>query len=392
MATILMTTAHAEEPLPSQSQMWQLIQKQQRQIEALQAKLQETDAKSDAAVEAIEQADSHAAAGASWAQRTTIGGYAEAHYNNLQGKGGKPDKDEIDLHRMVLFIGHEFNDRIRFFSEIEWEHDIAGDGKKGETEVEQAYVEMDINDHHSAKAGIYLIPAGILNETHEPNTFYGVERNPVEKYIVPATWWAAGVAASGEITPGWRYDLGLHEGLHTSASNGYLPRKGRQKSSEALARDGAVTGRLQWRPITGLTLSGTLQYQNDITQGQDPLAGSATLFETHAIYNQGPLQVRALYARWDLSGQGPESLGADEQYGWYIEPSFKLSEDWGLFARYNQWDNQAGTNTDSRNSQWDLGFNWWPHEMVTLKADYQFQDNQDGRGLDGFNLGVGLQF
>ena len=38
------------------------------------------------------------------------------------------------------------------------------------------------------KYGVFLIPVGILNETHEPPTFYGVERS-VEKNIIPTTWW-----------------------------------------------------------------------------------------------------------------------------------------------------------------------------------------------------------
>jgi hypothetical protein len=39
--------------------------------------------------------------------------------------------------------------------------------------------------------------------------------------------------------------------------------------------------------------------------------------------------------------------------------------------------------------------NYWPHEDVVLKADYQFQDGGTGDGFtarDGFNLGVGYQF
>ncbi|WP_059758168.1 hypothetical protein [Thiobacillus denitrificans] len=87
-----------------------------------------------------------------------------------------------------------FNQPPRFFSELEVEHSIAGEGKKGEIELEQAYVEYA---DHRAKAGLFLIPVGILNETHETPAFYGVERNPVEKDIIPATWWAGGAALSG---------------------------------------------------------------------------------------------------------------------------------------------------------------------------------------------------
>jgi len=89
-------------------------------------------------------------------------------------------------------------------------------------------------------------------------------------------------------------------------------------------------------------------------------------------------------------------VGADEQYGWYIEPSYKLTEKLGLFARYNDWDNQAGSDTgsaaNSGKRQWNAGVNWWIHPDVVLKADLEFQDNDDGKDRNGFNLGVGYQF
>lgn len=59
---------------------------------------------------------------------TSIGGYGELHYNNLSDGNGNTKK-EVDFHRFVLFVNHEFNDRIRFFSELEIEHALVGGGK-----------------------------------------------------------------------------------------------------------------------------------------------------------------------------------------------------------------------------------------------------------------------
>ena len=317
----------------------------------------------------------------------------------LNGKGGASDKEEIDLHRFVLEIGHEFNERTRLYTELEVEHalvadnnDGSGNSAPGEVEVEQAYIEFDINDRLSAKGGLFLTPVGILNETHEPITFYGVERNPVEKDIVPTTWRVGGVGLSGEIAPGLSFDIAVHEGLNTSAADSYKPRNGRQNAAKADASDLAATARLKWTGFRGLELAGTVQYQEDITQGSDPAAGSATLYELHGIWNRGPFGLRALYARWDLDGSGPRAIGADEQTGFYIEPSFKFSETLGIFARFNQWDNAAGSSSDSEKQQVDVGVNWWPHEDVVIKADYQDQDNDDDKDRDGFNLGIGYQF
>jgi hypothetical protein len=378
--------APAEE-MPSQEEMWRIIKQQQREIDELKRTQKTTDEKAEAAVEAAEQSRQGATAAASWADKTQIGGYGELHYKNLDTDDGR-DK-EIDFTRFVLFFGHQFTDRLRFWSELELEHAIAGDDQNGEIELEQAYVEYDITPSQHVKGGMFLIPVGILNETHEPVTFYGVRRNPVERNIIPTTWWAGGAELVGEIAPGWSYNFGIHEGLDT---DDYNIRDGRQKTSEADAHDLASTGRIKWNGIPGVELAATVQYQQNITQGEDNDA-SAWLYEAHADVRRGPLGLRALYARWDIDGDGAKALGRDEQDGFYVEPSYRINPEFGLFVRYSQWDNEAGSSSDSEKRQYNGGVNYWPHPDVVLKADYQYQDNQgDVDEEKGINLGVGYQF
>ncbi len=421
---------HAE-GMPSQAEMWLIIQQQQRQLEALQkqlqtttakvqatdekvavtaAKVDATDEKAEAAVTAVEESRTAGSASTSWVERTQLGGYGELHYNNLAGEGAAADKDEVDLHRFVLFIGHQFTDRIRLFSELEIEHAISGEGENGEVELEQAYLEMDLTAHHRLAAGVQLIPVGFLNETHEPPTFYGVERNPVETNILPSTWWEAGLGLRGEVAPaaqpGLSYHVLLHSGLETPlvGGNAFKIRNGRKKVSEASAEAGAITAQLKWTGYPGVELGTSLQYQQDVAQDALAAAIDALLFEAHADLRRGPFGLRALYARWNLDdgdlGFGPASGasdGRDLQHGWYIEPSFRTPINWvpgevGIFARYNEWDNNAGANGNSGERQYNVGLNYWPHPAVVFKADAQFQDNEDGDDQDGFNLGVGYQF
>ncbi len=325
---------------------------------------------------------------------TTIGGYGELHYNNWDNQlAGGSDKKEIDFHRFVLFFGHEFTNDIRFFSELEIEHALASDGEPGEVELEQAYVEFDLNDNTAAKGGVFLLPVGILNETHEPPTFYGVERNPVEKNIIPTTWWAAGAELTGRFGNGFSYNLGLHEGIKLNPLSNFAVRNGRQKSAKADASNLAGTARVKYTGIPGLELAATIHHQSDITQDGTDAAGSADLLEAHATWQQGPFGLRALYATWDLDGTAPAAVGADEQTGWYIEPSLKITSKFGVFARYNLWDNQAGNSTDTEYTQVDVGFNYWPHEDVVIKVDMQDQDTPAGSDeYDGFNVGIGYQF
>ena len=404
LAGLFAVSAQAAD-MPSQAEMWRIIQQQQREIETLRRDQQSTEQKVEATGEALDSLQGEtvttaepapAALGAGHgpfehggAGKTVVGGYGELHYNNLERDGS--NKKEIDFHRAILFLGHQFTDDIRFFSEVEYEH--ADTSKNGAVELEQAWLEFDLNDRLSARAGLFLVPVGILNETHEPATFYGVERNPIETNIIPTTWWVGGAGLKGEVAPGWSFDLAVHEGMDTSAADNYAVRKGRQKTSEADASDLAATGRLKWTGLAGVELAASVQYQQDMTQGQDPNAGNAWLYEAHADIRRGRLGLRALYALWDLDGSGPAAVGADRQKGFYVEPSFKLTPKLGLFARYNQWDNRAGNSSDSQKKQYQAGISYWPHPDVVLKADLQTQDNEDSSTEEkGFNLGVGYQF
>jgi hypothetical protein len=388
----------AEKPAPPTiEQLWEIIQAQQAEIETLKKQQQDTaqkvedaDEKAEAAVVAVEEVDAKTAGVASWVDKTTIGGYGELHYNNIEG-----EDNELDLHRFVLFFGHEFTDSIRFFSEFEIEHDIAGDGKNGEVEVEQAYLEFDLRENLQAKGGVFLMPVGILNETHEPTTFYGVERNDVENIIVPSTWWEGGAALNGFFENGISWDLAISSGLKipTTGKNAFRVRSGRQKVSEATANDLSYTGRLKYTGIPGLELAGTVNYQTNASQGNHNGLDRGLLYETHAIYNKGPFGLRALYARWDFNGSAVSTAGADDQYGWYIEPSYKPWQKVGLYSRYEKLD---GARDQDQFDQWEIGANYWPHEDVVLKVDYRSRDvdsNSSGADdFDAFDLGIGYQF
>ena len=304
----------------------------------------------------------------------------------------------IDLHRFVLFFGHEFNDRTRFYSEVEIEHgfvaDTGGD-TPGEVEIEQAFIEFDLRQDLYAKAGVFLIPVGILNETHEPATFYGVERNSVENIIIPSTWWEGGAGLNGRFGSGWNWDLAYTSGLQmpTTGSNAFRVRSGRQKVAQAVASDGALTGRLRYLGIPGLQAALTVQYQFDPSQVSGDGLDSGTLVEAHIDYQRNGFGLRALYARWDFTGDAVKAADADTQTGWYIEPSYRLNDKIGFYTRYEDVD---AARSQDKFDQWQVGLNWWPAKNVVIKLDYRDRshdlDSQRGRDFTGIDLGLGYSF
>jgi len=330
--------------------------------------------------------------------RLSIGGYAEAHYNNYDYNDGT-DKKEFDLHRFVIFTGYEYNDRLRFFSEFEIEHGGVqdtdnGDGTLGgEVEVEQAYIEYDFTPDASARAGLFILPIGMLNETHEPDTFYGVERNSVEKYIVPTTWWEIGSMVSFNFGEGFKLEGAIHSGLNMSDDNGYI-RDGRQKGSNAEAENLAYTFAGTYTGYQGLEIGVSYHYEDDPTQGNgaSDYIDDASMIEAHLAYNRGIFGLKALFAEWDFDGNGIKADNGDKQRGWFIEPSIRPIPHLGLFARYEAIEYFKGNERDLE--IWSLGANYYLHDQVALKFDYvDYKDKKDiTSDFDGFNLGVGLSF
>ncbi len=405
------------------ARMMEMLKAQQQRIEALEQALAETRSQTgstatrlavteerlDLTAEVVDDLQSGSGAridSSSWFERTRVGGYGELHYNNLDAEDSNRDLKEADFHRFVLFVNHEFNDRMRFFSEWEIEHalvkDTADGSSGGEVEIEQAFIEYDLDARHQARTGLMLLPIGLLNETHEPDTFYGVERNDVENVIVPTTWWEAGVGIGGRYGNGLSWDLVGHTGLAmpTTGSSAFRVRSGRQKVSNAVAEDLAVTGRIKYTGIPGLELAASLQYQGDVSQASGDGLEDGLLLETHVAYRRGGFGLRALYARWDFDGSLVKAAGADEQEGWYVEPSYRFANidlpfggDVGVYARYQD---VEGARTQDRFNQWEAGVNYWPAPRVVLKLDYRDRQHARsaarGRDFNGIDLGIGYSF
>lgn len=177
---------------------------------------------------------------------TYIGGYGNAyyHYDSNQKQA------LINLERAVLFIGHRFNDKFSFLSEIEIEDaKVSGGEEGGEVAIEQAYLKFTLSRNSYLTAGLFLPRIGILNENHLPNTFNGNERTRIESLLIPSTWRELGVGFYTSLNNfPVELSFALINGLNCAGfEHGNLIRGGRAEGREATANNLALTGAVKYQ-------------------------------------------------------------------------------------------------------------------------------------------------
>lgn len=417
LATLLALAGNAQADSNTDALMKRLDQLTQ-EVENLKKQLADEKAERKeqvAAAQASSASSSHG--GPALGSETTLGGYGEIVYNNYRDK---TVKDEADLRRFVLSYGHRFNDKLSLRAEVEIEHALVEEGQ-GELAVEQAYVEYALHPNANLRAGLMLLPIGLLNETHEPVSFYGVERNEVERRIIPATWRELGFAVQGNVLDGLEYNAGFSTSLdaskYSNASNGI--RGLRSEGFKAAANDIAFFAGLNYRQ-PGWLIGGSLFTGNTAQNGYGSTSSAAlqgknarvTLWDVHGKLNVGDLDLQALYARGTLGDTaainqaagitaGANNNAAPKSFwGGYGQAAYHVWKKGDMrlspFVRYERYNTQAdvdaGFTKDPLNNERvvTLGANFNLSREVVFKADWQ--NYQRDNAKDRFNLGVGYQF
>jgi len=349
---------------------------------------------------------------------TNIVGYGEVAYSKFRQSGNAT----ADLQRFVFGFNHRFDERLTFHSEIEIEHAVVSSADNGEAAIEQAWLNYKVSDAVNVKGGLFLIPLGILNETHEPPTYYGVMRNQVETRIIPTTWRELGAGVHGVVGEGFRYDVGIT----TNFDSGKLDeettgiRSAHQEGQEANARNLAVYGALNYRR-PGLLMGGGVFTGNTGQNGaSNPalqgVSARLTLWDLHAQYRIAGLDLQALYAAGTLGDADKvtaailaaaptpaDAFAAPKTLkGGYVQAAYHVYKkgnfDVAPFVRYEridikqQEDPANGLLQDPNNIERikTFGINFWVHPQVVLKADIQRYTTD--KSQDRFSLGLGFMF
>ena len=323
----------------------------------------------------------------------SLAGYGELLFTQNSGR-----TDVADALRTVLYFGYRFDERWLFHSEIELEHGTTTDSSGttssgGEVSLEFGYLEYEACENLALRAGMVLVPVGLVNEQHEPTLFLPAQRAQTENRILPTTWRELGVeavATFGDCEAKWFVGTGL-DGEEFAAS-GY--RGGRQKGNRVAADDIATALRFDVQPCDALTLGASGFYQR---AGQDGLRGTTpipeldtVIAEAHADWRPGPWIVRGLVASgWnDDAGAFAGATGrnlAERLFGAYAEIGLDVAP-WLCrdssaavipFVRYERIDTQAdmpagiAANAANDSNIFTLGLHVRPIERIVFKVDFE---------------------
>jgi len=361
-------------------------------------------------------------------QRVTFGGYGQIDYNQPFGNNSIQN-GRLDVHRLVLLFGYRFSDKLSFVSEIELEH-------VKEVYVEQAFMQYSFNNYFQVRAGLMLVPMGIINEYHEPTTYHGVERPLIDTYIVPTTWREIGFGLTGTVPEiSFRYQAYLMNGFVSYNGSGQLSgqnglRKGRQKGAESIIHTPSLAFRAEYYGVLGLNMGlsaylGKTQsslYKN-INRDEtttiaraDSSVVAITMLGFDARYQLKALEFRGqVYYAWINNTLEYNVFTADNginndlgsaMYGYYAELAYNVF--YGAkftktslipFVRYSSYNTQESVepgivkNESYQNEVITAGIDWKIVSGLVLKADMQMIKPASADSYTNtFNAGIAIWF
>ncbi|WP_372370712.1 hypothetical protein [Candidatus Uabimicrobium sp. HlEnr_7] len=348
----------------------------------------------------------------SWLQNTFFGGYVDLNANFEEGTDG----DFSDIHRVVLFLGYNFNTWISMYTEIEIEHAFVSDDSGGEVVIEQLMVDFSLSQFLNFRIGRILTPVGYLNARHNPTTFHGVERPAFATFILPSTWSSDGIGIFGNITQSLSYEAYIVGGLDGSLFDDVKGiRDGRIKERPSY-NEPAFTSRIQFSPsisseVPQVLITGVSMYAGGLdngNKGENPdIDANIQIYALDFLYSLGRLEFRGEFAYEKINGANEIGNNvAKEILGGYLQMALRVTpdalkvgklrnSDLYLFTRYDYLDTQFNVpsgvdkNPAGKRDEWTFGLTFFFEVNLALKFDIQLRNDDDKGDLTTlYNLGL----
>lgn len=344
--------------------------------------------------------------------RMTLGGYFEFNYTDRGDRLG-----EFNQARTVVELGAQIHERIKFYSEVEFENGAVLEGGEetgSELELEQAYLDFEINKALNFRAGMLLVPLGRFNLYHEGHINNFVERPLMSTYVSPTTFFEEGVGFHG--VPLDNSKLGIsYEAYITNPAvveeinNAEGFREIRNEGKAPVSDQKAVSARVAFEPARSLKkmadfmeigfsgyYSGFRGFKGADENGNaiNFDGGGLHILSADLTWERKGVGFRGEVARSHV-GRGANDTGKDQTaFGYYAEAYYKF---WPKFLNSSPFGkgfknaqlvaavrfDYIDTNIDSLNrgdlNRLSLDMSYRPVPNVAFKLEYQFEHSPSRR-------------
>ncbi len=353
------------------------------------------------------------------AGRTAVGGYAEGNANYFR-TDGVGEGLSMELRRFNIFLFSSIGRRVRFISELEFEHGTE------EIALETALVDFTINPSLVVRVGILLSPIGAFNVNHDSPRYDFVDRPLVSTQIIPATLSEVGFGIHGRLAPRGltlSYDAylvnGLGEGVvlngtgRTNLASGKTASRFEEDNNGSPSFSGRVAAQSRRWGELGLSYYGGI-YNSWRVEGEavnEKRRLSIMALDLNTEVSSLSLRGEIAWAAVDVPVDLQELL-AERQWGLYLDavlpvwrPRIRglLDPVVSLGLRLERVDFNRGEFTSTGSKIFDeinavtAGASFRPAPGTVFRLNYRFESSQDLLGnppskTGGFQIGFATYF
>jgi hypothetical protein len=351
------------------------------------------------------------------APKAIVGGYVDVMYNNLSRQNlDNPSRHSFGQQRLVPFIYADITDHVKFATEIEMERGGTNAPQTGDGSMQIEFAQIDylVNEPINIRAGLLLMPVGKFNLLHDSPLNDLVDRPMVSRIVIPSTWFEAGAGIYGSLYPSSRskldYEVYVVNGMSQTA--GGITDLGVRSARGSVSRDRddnkAVVGRLAFSPILGIEVAGSGFHGHYKPSAGAVEAGRISIFALDWTLQRGPFEIigESAWSRIsnnNATGVAGSPIGPAGMQGYYIQGNYHFMPEFlkkwapshftdaSTFTAVVRWE-QVDTDTDDRTKantagnrreleRLTLGLNFRPIEDTVFKFDWQFNTQQNAKGL-----------
>ncbi len=306
----------------------------------------------------------------------TLGGYANAAYENLDHQGNKVAIDDLSL-----FITWNPSSRLHFFSELEFEDAISSNrGIRFSNQtflVERLYADYLINETSKLRFGKFLTPVGIWNSIHAAPLVWTTTRPLITERSVFAAH-TSGLMLSRDFIVN-KHNLVVS--VYADDSQDLDPKKNRIVFKNALGT------RINYEIINHLQLG--FSYLSFKNQAIFNHSDRNHLFGGDFLWKKKGFELQSEFAyRYGGKRQGNE-------VGLYLQAVAPLGQHFSAVGRYEFLNGTHHRNNLTETGSINLGVAgivWRPYTPLAIKIEYRFGGGGSIIAPDGFFTSISTFF